>query len=159
VSHRGRMECDAIRERLVPLLDGELGVETAGEMRAHIEACPLCAEEWEALLRLRRTAREGELDPTPEEKAALLSASSPLLRELRARKGRGGAPRAVRRALRWAPRLAAAALLLIAFLWIVEREPDERELRSSDVLTYQELLQKERGETFPTGAVTWERLN
>jgi anti-sigma factor RsiW len=159
MSRRGGPECEPIREKLVLLLDGELPREATGEVRAHIETCPDCGEEWEALLRLRRTAREGELDPTPEEKAAILRASSPLLRELRKGKGRGARPRAIHGALRWAPRLAAAALVLLALLWVTERRTGERELRSADVVTYQELLQKERGTSFPTGAATWERLN
>ena len=45
------MDCSHARELLVARLDGELAAAQAGEIEAHLTACPECARELESLER------------------------------------------------------------------------------------------------------------
>ncbi|OPZ88033.1 MAG: hypothetical protein BWY76_00169 [bacterium ADurb.Bin429] len=47
--------CETFRERINVLVDGELPADEAAQLHAHVESCPACAEEYEALRRTRRT--------------------------------------------------------------------------------------------------------
>jgi anti-sigma factor (TIGR02949 family) len=51
------MECDEVRPRLDPYIDGEIPAEERGEVARHVASCPLCRGESEALLRLRDAIR------------------------------------------------------------------------------------------------------
>jgi len=46
------MRCDRAKEALSALLDGELTAAEADEVRAHLEGCPACRAELDALRRL-----------------------------------------------------------------------------------------------------------
>jgi predicted anti-sigma-YlaC factor YlaD len=58
------MRCDEIQERFVDLLYDERGTPSASpELRAHIESCPACREEFEGLKNLQKTLRSWEDEP------------------------------------------------------------------------------------------------
>jgi anti-sigma factor (TIGR02949 family) len=51
------MECDEVRPKLDPYIDGEIPAAERGEVARHVATCPLCRGESEALLRLRDAIR------------------------------------------------------------------------------------------------------
>jgi len=65
------MDCGTVRERAVAWLEGELGRAEAGQVEAHLERCPRCADFVAALdgqrpaLRALRAAGEAAAAPPP----------------------------------------------------------------------------------------------
>lgn len=168
----GAADCATIRERLVPLLDGELVGKEAARIRAHLEGCDGCSAAWTELRELRQELRRetaaAEIAPTAAERQALLSAAGPLLAELRETTPAEGRDRRPGRfgLLAWlrelapVPRLglaaaAAACVAVFALRWTA----DEREPRSATVLTYPDLARLETGESLPLVSASFERLH
>jgi anti-sigma factor RsiW len=68
------MRCEAVHEHLKALLDGELGLLQAGQVRRHLTRCPACAAEYAMIGRLNtmllperrsdRRDRKGATDET-----------------------------------------------------------------------------------------------
>jgi hypothetical protein len=108
------MNCTEARERLSPLLDGELGAAEAAEVRAHVAECEGCREHHAELAALVSTLRGAPSPALPEGFAAEVLAALPSRR-------RGGLLRLVPLA-----GLAAAALLVAVVLSHRSRSPDAR---------------------------------
>lgn len=69
------MTCPTVRDRLDPLLDGDLTGAAEARLRAHLESCPTCREELRLARGLRQALREGlpTLQCPPEVSARVLS--------------------------------------------------------------------------------------
>lgn len=125
-------ECEAVRESLTGLLDGELPGDQREHVLAHLGRCPTCAEQHD---RLQRGWRAMTLLPEIELPAALV-----VLPGLTAQVARAG-----RRPLAL-PRIAVAAALILSTALVIgfllrDRNPaphlvvvDDTMSASSDVL-------------------------
>lgn len=60
------MKCKRCKEDIVLLLYGELADKDKGEVMAHIEECPACAEEWESTKRVFAVLDETKGESAPE---------------------------------------------------------------------------------------------
>jgi len=67
--------CPAVRDRLDPLLDGDLTRAEESRLHAHLEGCPACREELRLARDLRRALRDGlpTLECPPEVSARVLA--------------------------------------------------------------------------------------
>jgi len=122
--------CNQARDRLGELLDGELPPPLRDEVERHVEGCPACRRELQALRALAAALR-------PAPKASLPPGLwAAIERRLEAPPQAGGASRAARmtptpraarlRLVRWRPLAAAAVLVLAvgaAWLWNKPLEP------------------------------------
>jgi len=90
--------CPAVRDRLDPLLDGDLARAEESRLHAHLEGCPACREELRLARDLRRALRDGlpTLECPPEVSARVLAIA-------RDEVARGGAHRATDRTDRREP--------------------------------------------------------
>jgi outer membrane lipoprotein-sorting protein len=66
------LDCRAALEDISPLLDGELNVERSLAVRAHVEACPQCAQQAQALDEVRRALRTQPAGEVPDVTAAVM---------------------------------------------------------------------------------------
>jgi hypothetical protein len=119
------MSCEAIRERLSDLIDGELAVEEATSVLRHLEACPECSERHEELLSVVEAVRGVPWPEPPENFAEAVTA------RLKPR------PRPYAKLFWMAPVAAAACLLVLASLF-----PSPR--RSERVAGQQEVARSEQ---------------
>jgi anti-sigma factor RsiW len=108
-------ECGRIREMMVELASGGLGDAERAEVERHLEACPGCAEERDALERLFAVVRDdGYAEPSPFYWTRFGAS-------LRRRLEGGGVRSAASGWQRAVPRLAPAAVALACFaagLWL-----------------------------------------
>jgi hypothetical protein len=96
--------CDAVKEDLSALLDGELGAARVAGLRGHIAACPSCSKQLQELDEVRRAVRTQPAGDVPDVTAAVM-------REVE----HGPGPRRdLRGLLRVAGVAAAVAALLLA---------------------------------------------
>ena len=65
--------CQWIRERLVRFVDRDLPVAEAGRVQAHLEDCPACREELEALRQADDLAAQASLTTSRDEQEAFES--------------------------------------------------------------------------------------
>lgn len=138
------MDCEKIRSELVAYLDGELGDRAADEVRSHLERCPACKLEAEQLLAAGTALDEiADIEPSPDftartvQRAMAAPALAPISR--------------VQLLRRLVPAIAAAAVILVAALWIVlpsgpqsidSLPPAEREIVANmEILENLELLE------------------
>lgn len=63
----GSRHCRSILRNLYQLLEDSAGDEVCGEMRAHLEVCPDCAGQYEAIRRLAQICRQQPEATLPEE--------------------------------------------------------------------------------------------
>lgn len=126
MKNHSQMDCEAVRAVLPLYVGGEWDADSSGashpQVRAHVQACAACADEWQqgvAMVRLRQAAWKLEAAQAPDSTdlrarvmariAAEQTAPIPSLAAARAERTGGFAePR------RWAPFAAAAALVLAA---------------------------------------------
>jgi hypothetical protein len=108
----------------------------------HVLGCAGCLAELESAKALREELPKLAGQPTAGERAAILAAAGPLLDEIAPATAAQAAPPWWRSGLGgWAPRLAAAAaLILVAALVALWPRHETRELRSASVLTYHEYI-------------------
>ena len=117
----GALACERARDRIDPYLEDELSWRQAGEVEAHLAACPDCRAELAAARRLRAAMRDGlpMLACPPEVTARVLAVARA---EAEAAEGTSGGPVEDSRLRRWRawlgegwmrPALAAAAVLLL----------------------------------------------
>jgi hypothetical protein len=60
------MKCKKCKEDMVLLLYGELADKDKGEVMAHIEKCPACAEEWKSTEGVFAVLEETKIETAPE---------------------------------------------------------------------------------------------
>ncbi len=119
------MDCGTARERAVAWLEGELGRAEAGQVEAHVERCPRCADHIAALdaqrpaLRALRAAGEAAASPPPEGWSRMDAVLDAAFSASEAARAAAAAPVPAPR--RWAlspwGALAYAAALLLALGW------------------------------------------
>ncbi len=106
------MNCETVSNRLGAYLDGELGEQEAAEVGRHLEACPRCAAELEALRELDEALGELKGPMVPPDFA----------RRVREKADAGSRPVPLFRTLpgRLRPMLSRAAAVLVAAagLWM-----------------------------------------
>jgi len=69
------MDCHETQERLDMLLDGRLDADEARAVRQHLDSCPACRQEWEALHSVRAALRTyPQITASPEFDQNVLSA-------------------------------------------------------------------------------------
>jgi anti-sigma factor RsiW len=103
------MNCEHIRSKLSPYLDGELEHEEAREIREHLEQCPACNEEfrmlsatWDALL------ADDDVEPAPDYAKAFWQGLAEQQRK----------PSTILRVLKWSPAMAASFFIAFFAGWI-----------------------------------------
>ena len=105
--------CEKFAALLDPYVDGELSVEEAGRVRAHLERCPGCRSYADAALALQAAFPEAEETAVPEGFAEGVMAA---VRELEAAKAEKAPPNA-RRHMHWKkillPLAACFAVVLV----------------------------------------------
>lgn len=105
--------CEKFAALLDPYVDGELSVEEAGRVRAHLERCPGCRSYADAALAIRAAFPEAEETAVPEGFAEGVMAA---VRELEAAKAEKAPPNA-RRHVHWKkillPLAACFAVVLV----------------------------------------------
>src|SRR5215471_420519 len=98
---------------LAAFVDNELTGDARRELEAHVAACSSCAAEVQNLLRLKNSVRRAAAQrytPSTEFRRRITERALPRRRERRW-------------AMVWAPSLAAVAIVLLAVVWVLQRQP------------------------------------
>lgn len=98
--------------KLAALVDGELTGDARRELETHMAACPACAAEVQNLLHLKNSVRHvagQRYAPSAEFRRRITEQVLPRKRERRT-------------TVVWVPSLAAAAVVLLAVVWVSQRQ-------------------------------------
>ncbi len=120
------LDCGAVQQDISSLLDGEMNAARALVMRAHIEGCPKCSEQAQALDEVRRALRTQPAGKVPDVTAEVMRRVD---RHSRRRHGQG----AGRGLLKVASVAAMIAALLLAGSSLIGTRRPPASARASEV--------------------------